>query len=154
MDRPTHLIEYETMLLGRYSHLVASGAGDDRDRLDRLDRSAYILLSRVRAEGPMSIRQLSDAFGLDPSTLNRQTSAMLRTGLVERIPDPEGGIARKFRITALGERRLDEHRDGVIRSLDKVLADWTPDEVAAFAACLKRFNTDIERLSGRAWPRP
>ncbi|MCP9948511.1 MarR family winged helix-turn-helix transcriptional regulator [Actinomadura madurae] len=67
-----------------------------------LERSAYILLSRVRIEGPMSIRQLSEAFDLDPSTLNRQTSAMLRAGLVERIPDPEGGIARKFRITSEG----------------------------------------------------
>ncbi|MFI0368788.1 MarR family winged helix-turn-helix transcriptional regulator [Actinomadura sp. 1N219] len=151
MDRPTHLIEYETMLLGRYSLAVAAGAGADHGHLER---SAYILLSRVRAEGPMSIRELSDAFGLDQSTLNRQTSAMTRAGLLERIPDPGGGIARKFRITAAGERRLAEHRDGVIRGLDKVLAGWTPDDVAAFAAYLKRFNTDIERLSGRAWPRP
>jgi DNA-binding MarR family transcriptional regulator len=145
MDRPTHLIEYETMLLSRYSLLVSSGA---------LDRSAYILLSRVRAEGPMSIRQFSDAFGLDPSTLNRQTSAMTRAGLLERIPDPEGGIARKFRITETGERRLDEHRDAIIASLDAILADWTPDEVADFAAHLKRFNASIERRVGRPWPRP
>lgn len=53
----------------------------------------------------MSIGQLSDAFGLDASTLNRQTAAMLRGNLVERIADPDGGIARKFRITAEGERR-------------------------------------------------
>ncbi|TYK44627.1 MarR family winged helix-turn-helix transcriptional regulator [Actinomadura decatromicini] len=151
MDRPTHLIEYETMLLGRYTLRVASGAGDEAGGLER---SAYILLSRVRAEGPMSIRQLSDAFGLDQSTLNRQTSAMTRAGLLERIPDPEGGIARKFRITRDGARRLDEHREHIVAGLDKVLAGWTPDEVAAFAAYLKRFNIDIERLSGRAWPRP
>ncbi|MEV4803107.1 hypothetical protein AB0K18_24120 [Nonomuraea sp. NPDC049421] len=30
-----------------------------------LDRSAYLLLSRIRREGPMSIGQLSRAFGLD-----------------------------------------------------------------------------------------
>ncbi|TDD40501.1 hypothetical protein E1287_00575 [Actinomadura sp. KC06] len=64
------------------------------------------------------------------------------------------GIARRFRITAGGERHLAEHRDGVIRSLDKVLADWTPDDVADFAAYLKRFNTGIERLSGRPGPAP
>lgn len=151
MDSPTRLIEHETMLLSRYSVMVASGAGDDGGRLER---SAYILLSRVRAEGPMSIRQFSDAFGLDPSTLNRQTSAMTRAGLLERIPDPDGGIARKFRITAEGERRLDEHRDAIIAGLDKILAEWEPDDLAAFAAFLKRFNTDIERLAGRPWPRP
>ncbi|MEU5884037.1 MarR family winged helix-turn-helix transcriptional regulator [Spirillospora sp. NPDC047279] len=150
MERPIHLIEYETMLLGRHSHLVNTPTGRD----DRLERSGYILLSRIRSDGPMTIRELSDAFGLDPSTLNRQTSALMRDGLLERIPDPDGGIARKFRITDIGERRLDEHRDHNIRGLDKILSEWTPDDVATFATFLRRFNTDIERVTGRAWPRP
>ncbi|MBO2455212.1 winged helix-turn-helix transcriptional regulator [Actinomadura barringtoniae] len=150
MDRPTEQIEYETMLLGRHSHLVAEPV----ERDDRLERSGYILLSRVRVDGPMTIRQLSDAFGLDPSTLNRQTSALMRAGLLERIPDPDGGIARKFRITAVGERRLDEHRDDIITGLDKVMAGWSGDDIAAFAGFLRRFNTDIEHLTGRPWPRP
>ena len=77
----------------------------------------------------MTIRQLSDAFGLDPSTLNRQTSALMRAGLLERIPDPDGGIARKFRITGLGERRLDEHRDDILTGLDKIMADWSADDI-------------------------
>jgi DNA-binding MarR family transcriptional regulator len=151
MEKPTHSIEYETMLLGRYYHLTLSSAEREGDHLDR---SAYVLLSRIQIVGPMSIGQLSEAFGLDPSTLNRQTSAMLRAGLVERIPDPGGGIARKFRISAEGERRLQHQRDEIVRSMEKLLDDWTPEEVATFAACLKRFNTDIERLTGRPWPRP
>ncbi|WP_106397906.1 MarR family winged helix-turn-helix transcriptional regulator [Actinocorallia populi] len=151
MDKPIHLIEYETMLLGRHQQLTAPRLREDGDRLDR---SAYILLSRIRMQGPMSIGQLSEAFGLDPSTLNRQTSAMLRSGLVERIPDPEAGLARKFRITEEGERRLERERQRNIDGVDRVMADWTPEEVAAFAAFLKRFNTDIERLAGRPWPRP
>ncbi|SEF90258.1 DNA-binding transcriptional regulator, MarR family [Nonomuraea solani] len=139
MDKPTHMIEYETMLLSRHRHV---------------DRSAYILLSRIRLAGMMSIGQLSEAFGLDASTLNRHTSALLREGLAERIPDPEGGIARKFRITEAGERYLDDERARNIGGLEKVLADWTAEDVTAFAAFLKRFNTDIERLAGRPWPRP
>lgn len=139
MEKPTHLIEYETMLLGQHRHL---------------DRSAYILLSRIRMEGMMSIGQLSEAFGLDVSTLNRHTSSLLRAGLAERIPDPEGGIARKFRLTEAGERHLDCERARNIDGLEMVLTDWTADEVMAFAAFLKRFNTDIERLGGRPWPRP
>ncbi|MFE9835291.1 MarR family winged helix-turn-helix transcriptional regulator [Streptomyces sp. NPDC005551] len=119
-----------------------------------LERSAYILLSRIRVQGPMSIGELSDAFGLDASTLNRQTAAAMRAGLVERIPDPEGGMARKFRLTDEGARLLDEERDGIIHSLDQVMADWPDEDIAAFAAYLRRFNTDIERLGGRPWPRP
>src|SRR5262245_13157650 len=106
MDEPTHELEYETMLLGRHIHLSVHRTGRDGG----LDRTASILLGRIRAEGPMSIRQLSEAFGLDASTLNRQTAAMMRSGLVERIHDPGGGIARKFRITGDGERRLDDER--------------------------------------------
>ncbi|MFJ9822966.1 MarR family winged helix-turn-helix transcriptional regulator [Streptomyces sp. NPDC101160] len=150
MEKPTHLIEFETMLLARHSLLHAPrprAAGN-------LDRSAYLLLTRIRMDGPMSISQLSDAFGLDASTLNRQTAAMLRAGVVERIPDPDGGIARKFRITEEGERRLDADRSYNVQGLERVLADWTPQEVADFAAVLERFNRDIERLDGRPWPRP
>ncbi|MFC7304437.1 MarR family winged helix-turn-helix transcriptional regulator [Streptomyces monticola] len=151
MDKPTHLIEFETMLLGRHGILL-----NTRSRRDgwQLDRSAYVLLSRLQMDGPMSIGQLREAFGLDTSTLNRQTAAMLRAGLVERIPDPEGGMARKFRITADGEASLDADRATNISGLEKVLSDWTPDEVAEFAAILNRFNRDIERLDGRPWPRP
>jgi DNA-binding MarR family transcriptional regulator len=152
VDKPTELVEFEAMVFGRHLHLRAPrprGAAGGR-----LDRSAYILLSRIRLSGPMSIGQLGDAFGLDASTLNRQTAAMLRAGLVERIPDPEGGIARKFRITAEGERQLDADRGAYVEALSRVLGDWTAEEVAEFAAYLRRFNIDIERLDGRPWPRP
>jgi len=146
MTKPTHRLEYEQMLLSRHEVL--------RHRSGALDRSAYVLLSRIRIQGPMSISELSEAFGLDSSTLNRQTAAAMRSGLVERIPDPEGGIARKFRITAKGAGMLDQERDSIISGLDKVMADWTDEDIAAFTAYLRRFNTDIERLSGRPWPRP
>ncbi|MEU5716813.1 MarR family transcriptional regulator [Streptomyces sp. NPDC020403] len=149
-DKPTHLIEFETMVLGR--HLQPSAPRSRRG--GGLDRSAYTLLSRIRMQGPMSIGQLSDAFGLDASTLNRQTAAMLRAGLVERIPDPDGGIARKFRITDEGQRGLDAERAENIRGLERVMEEWAPEEVADFAGYLKRLNIDIENLDGRPWPRP
>ncbi|MFJ3906367.1 MarR family winged helix-turn-helix transcriptional regulator [Streptomyces sp. NPDC090025] len=151
MDKPLRLIEFEAMLLGRHSHL---NAHRPRSAGWQLDRSAYVLLTRIRMDGPMSISQLSDAFGLDASTLNRQTAAMLRAGVVERIADPDGGIARKFRITEEGERRLDNDRAFNVQGLERVLEHWTPDEVAEFAAVLERFNRDVERIDGRPWPRP
>ncbi|WP_299536205.1 MarR family winged helix-turn-helix transcriptional regulator [uncultured Streptomyces sp.] len=150
-DKPTHLVEYEAMLLGRHSHLFNARK---RNATRLLDQSAYLLLSRLQMDGPMSIGELSAAFGLDASTLNRQTAAMLRAGVVERIPDPEGGIARKFSMTPEGERRLAADRASSIRSLETVMADWTAEEVADFAAHLTRFNHDIERLQGQTWTRP
>ncbi|MFD3485668.1 MULTISPECIES: MarR family winged helix-turn-helix transcriptional regulator [unclassified Streptomyces] len=146
----THEVEYEQMLLSRHTFLHQKG-GRRKDGV--LERSAYILLSRIRLQGPMSIGELSDAFGLDASTLNRQTAAAMRAGFVKRIPDPDGGMARKFRITDDGVRVLDEEREGIVQSLNRVMAEWPEEDIAAFAAYLKRFNTDIERLGGRPWPR-
>ncbi|AXK31580.1 MarR family transcriptional regulator [Streptomyces armeniacus] len=151
MVRPSELVEYEHMLLSRHGHL-SKNKGRRTD--SRLERSAYVLLSRIRMQGPMSIGELSDAFGLDASTLNRQTAAALRAGLVERIPDPEGRMARKFRVTEEGERQLDEEREGNVHGLERVMADWSDEDIAAFAGYLRRFNADIERLDGRPWPRP
>ncbi|WP_194830004.1 MarR family winged helix-turn-helix transcriptional regulator [Nocardia sp. XZ_19_231] len=145
MDKPVHLIEFETMLLGRFTVQRPS---------TMLERSAYLLLSRLQAEGPMSIGQLSHAFGLDNSTMNRQTAVLLGSGLVERFPDPDGGLARKFRITADGGMRLDIERAQRIAGIDGILQDWTPEEVAELARSLRRFNHDIEQRSGQVWPRP
>ena len=42
----------------------------------------------------------------------------------------------------------------MVRSLDRVMAGWSDDDISAFAAYLRRFNRDIEALSRRPWPRP
>ncbi|MEV6069942.1 MarR family transcriptional regulator [Nocardia sp. NPDC052001] len=149
MEKPTDRVEFETMLLGRYT----INARYRRDGT-RLDRSAYVLLSRLSAQGPMTIGQLTEAFGLDTSTLNRQTAALLRAGVVERIADPDGGIARKFRITAAGERGLEQERAANTEGLQRVMENWSAEDVAIFAGYLERLNTDIERIDGRPWPRP
>ncbi|MFC5910340.1 MarR family winged helix-turn-helix transcriptional regulator [Streptacidiphilus monticola] len=146
MSRPTYQVEYEQMLLGRYA--LAS------HRTARLERSAYILLSRIGMQGPMTIGELSDAFGLDTSTVNRQTAAATRAGLLERIPDPAGSIARRFRLTERGAAILAEEREGIVDALDRVMHDWPDEDIAGFAAYLRRFNAGIERLAGRPWPRP
>jgi DNA-binding MarR family transcriptional regulator len=150
MDKPVDLVEYESMLLGRHVHMAARA----KRTSGNLERSAYILLSRLQIQGAMSIGELSEAFDLDHSTLNRQTAALLREGLVERIPDPAGGMARKFQLSREGSRRLELARTEIVAGLSEVLANWSDEDLTTFAGFLKRFNTDIERLSGRPWPRP
>lgn len=51
---------------------------------------------------------------------------MLKAELVERIPGPDGGMARKFAITAEGTLRLEAERSIHARALQSVMADWTP----------------------------
>ncbi|GAA3686079.1 hypothetical protein GCM10022224_058600 [Nonomuraea antimicrobica] len=144
-------LEWELMILTRQREqaMLQVRPGDER-----LDRSAYVLLSRLEVQGPMSIADFVDAFGLAASTFNRQTAALLRDGLVERTLDPNGSVARKFRITAEGSRRLTSDRRQVVNGLAMVLTDWPPERLERFIADFQQFNEDIERLTGRPWPRP
>ncbi|AEM81378.1 MarR family winged helix-turn-helix transcriptional regulator [Streptomyces violaceusniger] len=119
----------------------------------RLDRSGYLLLSRLDVEGAMSIGQLADAFQLDVSTVNRQTGALLRAGLVERIADPDGGLARKLRITPQGADRMAAERTCRQTDLSRLLESWPSEDVARLEDVLTRFNREVERQDGRAWPR-
>ncbi|MEV5498278.1 MarR family transcriptional regulator [Nonomuraea fuscirosea] len=151
MNQSVRALEYEAMLLWRHRDMRQHSArGDDR----HLDRSAYVLLSRLELEGAMSIGQLSEAFKVASSTINRQSAAMLCAGLVERIPDPEGGIARKFRVTEEGRRRLNEERDRNVRGLERILAGWSEEDTAAFAAYLRRFNAGMASLAAQSAPGP
>lgn len=129
MNRATQEVEYEQMLLSRHG-LLTHRKGRREGGL--LERSAYVLLSRIRVQGPMSVGELSEAFDLDVSTLNRQTAAVMRAGYVERIPDPDGGMARKFRITEEGARTLDAEREGMVGSLQRVMSDWQDEDISAF----------------------
>ncbi|MEW2404136.1 MarR family transcriptional regulator [Streptomyces sp. NPDC046862] len=143
-------IERELLILMRHRELAAPRGPRDADALDR---SAYVLLSRLEVQGPMSIPDFVEAFGLAPSTFTRQTAPLLRDGLVERMLDPDGGVARKLRITEKGAKRLAAQREETASKLAEVLTDWPAERLRRFVADLERFNTDIERLAGRPWPR-
>lgn len=137
MQRRVADIEYEQLLLSRFT--VAQHRNGDG-----IDRSIYLLMTRIDGQGPMSIGELSTVFRLDPSTLQRQTTVALREGFLERVLDPTGSVARKFALTALGKTRLDDVRDHSVSALQSILADWPDEDVNTFAELMHRFNTSIE----------
>jgi DNA-binding MarR family transcriptional regulator len=142
-------LERELMLVARHQVLTRRDSS-----AERLEKSAYVLLTRLSLEGAMSIGQLAEAFALDTSTVNRQTAALLRAELAERVADPDGGVARKLRITEAGAKRLAADREFYVGGLGAVLTDWSPAEVDQFSDMLARFNRSIETREGRPWPRP
>ena len=139
----------EQMLLTRFALQNVA----PKDREVPLDRSAVILLSRLRAQGPLSVAELADAFDVDVAPLHRQTTAAMTAELLERFPDPDGGVARKLRPTEQGLRRLTAELEARKTGYSRLLADWSDDEVEAFEAQLRRFNQAIEADRGKRWPR-
>lgn len=140
-------VEVELSLLAR--HQLRSSRHTPRRALDR---SAYQLLGRLE-HGPLSLRQLAEAFGLDQSTVNRQVNALLRGGLVEKVTDPEGGLARLLRPTRRGRTLLRRDRAVAQDVVGRVLDGWPGRDVEHFQQLLERFNRSIERLEGSPWPR-
>lgn len=120
----------------------------------QLDRSAYVLLTRLESGDALSLKEIAKALGLDISTINRQVSALLKQGLIERFPDPDGGMARKLRPTELGLQRLSDDREHSRGGLAAVVDGWPEGELNEFLGLLTRFNQSTESYEGNAWPRP
>lgn len=140
-------VEVELTLLARHALRTTQ-----RDPGRALDRSGYQLLGRLD-HGPLSLRQLADAFGLDQSTVNRQVNALRRDGLVERTADPSGGTALLIRPTAHGRRALRHDRAVARAQVATVLESWSQSEISSLQQALRKFNTSIEELAGTPWPR-
>ena len=148
---PIAALEYESIIFARHRNQYTGQAGINAGTLDS---SGYNLLTLLQLRGPSTIGELSAITGLDVSTLNRQTKALLTKGFVERIADPEGGIARKFRPTNLGEELLNEERTSSQEKFAQLLADWPEEDLRTFVELLEKMNKAVEQRVGRHWPRP
>lgn len=93
-------------------------------------------------------RELAARTGLDPSTVSRAIASLVGLGLVERGADPTDMRARVLTVTPDGRAALAEIFDWYGGVLDRALADWTPDEIAALSEALGRFTRDVETALG------
>ena len=141
---------YEQMLLQR--HAVHSTAPHGRQA--HLDRSATVLLARLEAQGPMTVAQLSEAFGLDISTIHRQLAAAVKHGLIEKTRDPSGGAAWLHRPSGEGSARLREELKARRGAFGVIVEEWSPDDVSRFADLMRRFNEGVVAQRSQPWPRP
>lgn len=152
---PIAALEYESIIFARHRNQYTGQAGTNAGALAGvLDSSGYNLLTLLQLRGPSTIGELSAITGLDVSTLNRQTKALLTKELVERIPDPDGGIARKFRPTDLGKELLNEERTSSQEKYAELLSDWPEEDLRTFVELLKKLNKAVETRVGKHWPRP
>jgi len=116
--------------------------------------SSYVLLLHLVKHGePMRASSLADVVCADPSTVSRQTAALVEHGLVERRADPEDGRAVQLAATAKGHELFAQMRDERVQTIAEVLADWTPQDAHTLAALMDRFNTDLERHRPRLMQR-
>lgn len=116
-----------------------------------VEGSALAALFHLVKEGDQRSSSLAERLGLDPSTMSRHVAALVRSGHVARVSDPDDGRAALLHATDAGRRAFADTQRLRTRLLDVALADWEPTEVDDLARMLHRFNDtfaelDLDRL--------
>ncbi len=140
-------LEYEFMLLSRYQQRPHHNAEPV------LDRSAFILLSRLENVPPMTLKELAAALRLDASTVHRQVASLLRNGHGEYAAGDGSEVARRVAPTPVGRAALAATRASYRAGLERVMDSWPEERRQQFLQLLLAFNQDVELMEGSPWPR-
>jgi DNA-binding MarR family transcriptional regulator len=129
----------------RFIRLVRKiGANFSLQRHDGIESAAYALLACAVVAGPQRLTTLAEAMHADPSTVSRQTAALVRHGLLERRADPADGRACMLVATPEGVRVFEDNRELRSRMLARTLDKWSMTDLTALTVLLDRLNSDLE----------
>ncbi|MEU6267199.1 MarR family winged helix-turn-helix transcriptional regulator [Saccharopolyspora shandongensis] len=105
-----------------------------------LDPASYSLLLMVDDAGPLRGMDVADRTGLDKSTVSRQIATLVDLDLLERVPDPDDGRARRIQLSDLGRERLAQVREERRKHLHGQFASWTTQDLKELARLLGKLN--------------
>jgi DNA-binding MarR family transcriptional regulator len=160
MTAPEDMIELERALT-RISHLLTRARQHDRTVMEAgvdIDRASAPLL-RVLADAPEPVRlgALADRLAVEPPHVTRQIQRLERSGLVERVPDPDDGRAQRVHISAKGAEAVECVRAVSRRRMAEALADWPDEDRHRLAVLCHRMVDDFlhhAEQNGLLGPRP
>ncbi|WP_019914756.1 MarR family winged helix-turn-helix transcriptional regulator [Paenibacillus sp. HW567] len=141
-DKNLEALNNELMTLIRHSSLDKKHGG--------LDRSTYTLLYHLARHEKVGVKLLAEEFGLDASTISRQTSVLETKGYAIRVPDPQDGRSSYFQITELGASKLEEARSIRLKRYGEIFEDWSPEDCHTFSGLLARLNRKQAQRSAQA----
>jgi DNA-binding MarR family transcriptional regulator len=117
-----------------------------------LDRALFPLLVRLSAARPMSVAQLAEHVGRDPSTVSRQLAKLEQLGLVKRPSMGEDMRMRAASITKAGSRTLAAITEARRRLLERLISDWSADERRVFPQLVQRLADAMKEKPGSRKP--
>jgi DNA-binding MarR family transcriptional regulator len=101
-----------------------------------LGQTSYSILSRLAAEGPLSISELASRLAMERTTCSRELQPLARAGLVERTV----GRDRRERVvdlTPTGQERLESARPLWEVVQRQVTAEFGPDQTSELLVRLR-----------------
>lgn len=115
-----------------------------------LDRALFPLLVRLSAAPAMSVAQLAEQAGRDPSTVSRQIAKLEQLGLVKRPSAREDMRVRAAAITRSGARTVAAITDARRRLLTELIQNWPAAEQQMFPLLLQRFADTMKARQNSA----
>lgn len=95
---------------------------DDVLRPSGLRVTQFSILAAIARMGEANLRQLQDRLAIDQTTLTRSLKTLEASGVIERVPHPDGRI-KAMRLTAKGRRAFEAARPLWSQAQTKVLRE-------------------------------
>ena len=108
------------------------------------------LLGRITDTGPVRLSELADWQEVDRSTMTTQVRRLEDLGLVERDADPRDGRAVLVSATRAGAARHRRTKLTARSVYEKLLDDWSEDDLRAAAQVARRFTQTLESAPARS----
>jgi DNA-binding MarR family transcriptional regulator len=142
---PIPIIERELLTLVR----LLETFGRKSSLYVRVDRAGYLALRTLERLGAAPTNALAEALHLDASTVTRQVTALVGSGLVARRPNPSDGRSSTLSLTSEGRRTMREVEHERQRVLREIFGDWGEAERADAARVLTKFNGSlVDKFAG------
>jgi DNA-binding MarR family transcriptional regulator len=122
--------------------------GRRSDLYRQVDRAGYLALRTLDRLGPVSTNVLADALHLDASTITRQVTALVASGLVERRPNPADRRSSDLAVTGHGLAVMAEVGTEREQVLSELFSGWTDHERRNLGRSLTKLNRSLlERMT-------
>ena len=128
--------------LARQLNASSTGAG--------LTPSQASVLSVIVARGPLSLADLADLEGLNPTMLSRVVSKLQSMGLIDRIPDPADLRSASVAATGEGARIDQEVKAQRAAAVSQCMALLSAEHESAVTAALPALEELAEALRSLA----
>jgi RNA polymerase sigma factor (sigma-70 family) len=139
MDQDTVIrLRRVALRLARQLHAASTGEG--------LTPTQASVLGTTAMRGPLSLAELTEIEGLNPTMLSRVVGKLDSFGLIRRLRDPEDFRAARVEVTPEGRRRYDRITAQRTAVISECLAGIPAEQEAALVAALPVFERLAEDL--------
>jgi DNA-binding MarR family transcriptional regulator len=113
-----------------------------------LEKSVYLGLIALAQAGPLPVKGVASALGLDASTASRLVENLSEAGLVTQERSPQDGRVRIVKLSPRGRAVLASAKSARISVIKAALADWEDGRREAFVKELETLACALARLLG------